>query len=146
MQGYLDWAPMNNAPATGGYTTSSGGYAQPGLMPQQYRTMYGYSQQQRQPFNNLLRVTGPESAKAYSLGPNSKVVLFDADNPVFYLKSTDDSGFATLRTFDFTERPVEAPAVQQLPTQPVPDSLQKEVDEIRSDISDLKELLEGLVG
>lgn len=37
-----------------------------------------------QPINNLLRVTGPESAKAYSMPPNSDVVLFDSERPIFY--------------------------------------------------------------
>ena len=41
-------------------------------------------QQPQQPVSNILRVTGPESAKAYPVSPNSDVILFDGENPVFY--------------------------------------------------------------
>jgi hypothetical protein len=102
---------------------------------------------QQQPVNNLLRVTGPESAKAYSLPPNSNVVLFDADNPIFYLKSTDDSGFANLRTFTFEEqKPVEIqpqPITEQIDTSNF--VTKDDLKALKNDFSELKEMLEGLV-
>lgn len=37
--------------------------------------------------------------------PNSVVPLFDADNDIMYIKSTDGAGFPTIRAFAF--QPVE---------------------------------------
>ena len=94
-----------------------------------------------QPVNNLLRVTGPESAKAYSLPPNSDVVLFDSENPIFYWKSTDDSGFATLRTFIFEEQKAVEP--QQIDNSNF--ATKDDLDILKKNILDMKEILEGLV-
>lgn len=101
----------------------------------------------QQSVNNLLRVTGPESAKAYSIPPNSSVVLFDANDPVFYLKSTDDSGFATLRTFEFTER---APDVLDVKAEvPAIDTAafasKEDFQALDEKIENIADLLKGLV-
>jgi hypothetical protein len=45
-------------------------------------------QQQQQPMmrpqsiNNILEVMGPESAQAFQIGPNSRVILMDTNRPV----------------------------------------------------------------
>lgn len=93
--------PYNNMTWTPQYTAQPYSYPQPGA------TYSGNGSHTRPPApntNNLIRVTGPESAKAYPLGPNSVVLLLDGNDPVFYIKTTDDGGFASMRTFDFTER------------------------------------------
>lgn len=100
----------------------------------------------QQPINNLLRVTGPESAKAYSLPPNSNVILFDADNPIFYLKTTDDSGFANLRTFVFQEQKQQTEnqsAAEQINTSNF--VTKDDLKSLEQNFSELKEMLEGLV-
>jgi hypothetical protein len=51
---------------------------------------------------NLIRVTGIDGAKAYQMPPNSVVPLFDAENDIMYVKSTDGAGFPTIKTFAFT--------------------------------------------
>ena len=88
---------------------------------------------------------GPESAKTYPLPPKSDVVLFDADNPIFYWKSTDDSGFATLKTFKFEEqKPVETqPIVEQIDTSNF--ATKDDLETLKDNIAEMKELLEGLV-
>lgn len=64
-----------------------------------------YQYQYQQPTNNLIRANGINGAKAFQLNsPNSSVVIFDENENVFYLKTTDNSCFPTLRVFDFTER------------------------------------------
>lgn len=63
------------------------------------------------PVNGLIRVTGIEGAKAYQLPPNSNAVLFDGEEPLFYLKSTDGAGFPTIRTFRFEEVQPQAPSI-----------------------------------
>lgn len=50
----------------------------------------------------LIRVTGMEGAKAYQMGPNSCVPLFDSDNDIMYIKSTDGAGFPTVRALSFS--------------------------------------------
>lgn len=65
----------------------------------------------------LIKVTGIDGAKAYQMPPNSTVALFDADNDIFYVKSTDGAGFPTIRAFSFT--PIEEkpqPDVRQFVT------------------------------
>ncbi len=52
---------------------------------------------------NLIRVNGIDGAKAYQMMPNSTVALFDANNDLMYIKSTDGAGFPAIRTFSFTE-------------------------------------------
>lgn len=57
----------------------------------------------------LLRVNGIESAKMYPTSPNSSIALFDENEDVFYLKSTDASNFPTIRKFMFVEVFDQAP-------------------------------------
>ena len=71
-------------------------YQQPGMNNQQF------FQQQEQP-QNLIRVNGLEGAKAYQMSANSTVALFDANNDLMYVKSTDGAGFPSIRTFTFSE-------------------------------------------
>lgn len=44
------------------------------------------------------------------MGPNSCVPLFDSDNDIMYIKSTDGAGFPTVRAFSFA--PIEEPHEQ----------------------------------
>lgn len=46
---------------------------------------------------------GLEGAKAYPLGINCRVPLFDDEDDVFYIKSTDANGFPTVKKYRFTE-------------------------------------------
>ena len=46
---------------------------------------------------------GLEGAKAYPLGLNCRVPLFDDTEDVFYIKSTDANGFPTVKKYRFTE-------------------------------------------
>ena len=62
------------------------------------------------PPQTLTRVTGIEGAKAYQMAPNSVAALFDGDNDVFYVKSTDGAGFPTIKAFTFA--PLETSPVQ----------------------------------
>lgn len=54
-----------------------------------------------QPVNGLVSVTGMEGAKAYQLPPNSSMPLFDSNEDMLYLKTTDAGGFPTIRAFRF---------------------------------------------
>jgi hypothetical protein len=51
----------------------------------------------------LVRVTGIEGAKAYQMRANSVAALFDANDDLFYIKTTDGAGFPSYRIFKFQE-------------------------------------------
>lgn len=66
----------------------------------------GMNMQNNIPINNslmLTRVTGLEGAKAYQMPANSTVALFDNNDDLMYIKTTDGAGFPTIRTFTFNE-------------------------------------------
>lgn len=63
---------------------------------------------------NLIRVNGIEEAKAYQMPANSTVALFDSNDDVMYVKSTDGAGFPSIRTFAFTEVKEQNKPVQQI--------------------------------
>lgn len=62
--------------------------------------------------SNLIRVNSFDSAKAYPTSPNSDTILFDENEDVMYLKTTDASNFPVIRKFRFYEE-VEAETVKQ---------------------------------
>ena len=47
---------------------------------------------------SITRVTGEEGAKAYQMAPNSSAALFDGNEDIFYLKTTDGAGKERTRT------------------------------------------------
>ena len=67
-----------------------------------YNNQSAYQQSYQQSMN-LTRVTGYEGARAYQMPANSTAALFDSNDDVMYIKSTDGAGFPTIRTFRFEE-------------------------------------------
>ena len=131
---YNNWMPPNNNWPNGAWQWNAPYQQQPQINNNQ------------EPINNILRVTGPESAKAYPLPRKSSVVLFDADNPIFYLKTTDDGGFPNpLRSFTFEEiKSIETPAVnEQIDTSNF--ATKDDLDILRKSVLEVKDMLEGLV-
>lgn len=97
-------------------------------MPSSWQYPY-YPPQQVQA---LVKVTGLDGAKAYQMPPNSAVPLFDANDDVFYVKTTDGAGFPTVRAFRF--EPIDL-----TPQQQVGDYVTK--DEFKSFVAEIKEAL-----
>lgn len=80
------------------------------FQPQQAQQMpQGQPQQGPVGGSNIIWVQGIEAAKAYLVAPNTTVELWDQDAPTIYLKSADQSGFATMRILDWTERSNQVP-------------------------------------
>lgn len=77
----------------------------------------------------LIRVTGIDGAKAYQMPPNSVVPLFDADNDIMYVKSTDGAGFPTIRAFAFQPVEDKPEPVQQYVTRDEFDAAMKHLRE-----------------
>ena len=94
---------------------------------QQYQPMAQTAPQQiaqpmaQQNNNGLIWVQGEAGAKSYLVAPGNTVMLMDAENSTFYLKSADASGMPLpLRIFDYKERsampsqPTSAPTSGEL--------------------------------
>ena len=59
----------------------------------------------QQQSSQIIWVSGEAGAKSYLVAPRNTVMLLDAENSVFYLKSADASGMPLpLRIFDYKER------------------------------------------
>ena len=62
-------------------------------------------QPMQQQSSQIIWVSGEAGAKSYMVAPGNTVMLLDAENSVFYLKSADTSGMPLpLRIFDYKER------------------------------------------
>ena len=64
---------------------------------------------QAQP-QSIQYVNGRQSAESYQMPANSSVILMDSNLARFYMKQTDASGMATIRSYDFKETEQEKPA------------------------------------
>ena len=60
----------------------------------------------------LEKVNGIESVKQYPMSPNSMVALFDMNDDIFYVKTTDASNYPTIRIFRFYEESQQTSASQ----------------------------------
>lgn len=85
-------------------------FAQQNQMQTYLDRLNSYSTQQPQQTTQLIQVNGIESAKAYPTLPNSTVALFDSNDDILYIKSTDASNFPTIRKFRFKEESLETQA------------------------------------
>lgn len=72
---------------------------------------YGYMYPQNQPQmpnnnrdNDFIWVTGKAGADAYNVAPNSRVILWDSDAQVVYIKSADAMGRPSMQILDYTIR------------------------------------------
>ena len=71
--------------------------------------IYQYQSFLSQPQQNVQYVNGRQSVDSYPMSPNSSVILMDSNMPRFYLKQTDASGVATVKSYDFKETEEEKP-------------------------------------
>lgn len=55
----------------------------------------------------LNRVTGIDEVNRFQVGPNSEVSLFETDDDVFYVKTSDANGNVVTRRFRFYEESME---------------------------------------
>lgn len=63
-----------------------------------------YNMYQPRVNTGIIWVQGVEGAKAYQLMPNSNAMLLDSENEGrFYIKTSDNVGMCTLRTFAYEE-------------------------------------------
>ena len=97
-------------------------------------------QQTQTPRPGITWVNGEEGARAFQIAPNSNVMLLDAENEgMFYIKSADNIGMCTLRTFRYSEV-IDAQPVQQRMNDPMMDqyATKQELQELKDMINSLK--------
>lgn len=87
-----------------------------------------YPQPMAQQPTGLIQVNGMEGAKAFPMGRNDEVALFDSGRDVFYVKRTDAGGYPSIEAYTF------AP-LQETPAQPSPEYV------TRQEFEELKEVL-----
>jgi len=63
----------------------------------------------QQPQQSIQYVNGKASAESYQMPANSSVILMDSEKSRFYIKMTDASGVATVKSYDFKETEAEKP-------------------------------------
>lgn len=73
-------------------------------MQQNFQQMQTPTQAPSNQNNDIIWVQGEAGAKGYLVAPNNRVVLWDTENPVIYVKSADASGIPSMRVLDFIER------------------------------------------
>lgn len=94
----------------------------------------GPQQTVTQPVNGLVSVTGIEGAKAYQLPPNSSMPLFDGNNDLLYVKTTDAAGYPTIKMFKF--EPVEQ--TEPIEVTPIVDYVPRaEFDDLAAKVEEL---------
>ena len=97
--------------------------------------------QPAQQSSQIIWVSGEAGAKSYLVAPGNTVMLLDAENSVFYLKSADASGMPLpLRIFDYKERQNASVSDFKAPTSDfsgLDDKFvtRKEFDELRASIA-----------
>lgn len=134
-------------PYMGGY--NYGQYYNP-LQPQMDRLAQmqaQYQQQQPQvPQTNqgILWVQGEAGAKSYLVAPNTSVLLMDSENSQFYIKTTDQAGMPTLRTFVYQEVTGTPQNAQKEPETNLDDKYvtRQEYNDLRGKYEELYGLLE----
>ena len=76
------------------------------LNPYQPQFMPQIQVPQPQP-QSIQYVNDIKSAEAFQMPPNSSAILMDANLSRFYMKQTDASGVATIKSYDFKEAEAE---------------------------------------
>lgn len=87
---------------------------------------------QRPPEDLIIRVTGMDGAKAYALSPNSRAALFDDNDDVVIIKTTDGAGFPSYRR-------ARLDWIEEEPAQAAGDYITR--DEFRKQFEELKGLI-----
>ena len=93
------------------------------------------------PQQNDIYVHGEQAAQSYPIQPGSTLRLWDDTADIFYMKTADQTGNVTIRTFDYTERGT----TQQAQTQPQPD-FQEAIDKLDDKFQRQINRLNSIVG
>lgn len=99
--------------------------------------LYGYNVGML-PGKDLPRVKGIESARMYPTAPNSRDVVFEEEDDVFYLIETDSSNYkSNIRRFRFYEESIEEANDAKYATKEDFDSLREAINNVQQSIQQL---------
>ena len=110
------------------------------MYPYQYNNM-------SQPFNNVTKVAGIDAVRNFQMPPNSMGAFFCETDDILYFKTTDGTGFPTIRGFYLKEFPIGQSYVtrDELPKDYVThDELPKDYV-TREELSALSDKIDGLM-
>lgn len=79
-------------------------------MYQSYQPWQPY--QPQQPETNILFVENEQEGRQFPVQPGCSRLIMNRNEPVFYLKTVDQNGFADFSICDFTVRPKQEDAMQ----------------------------------
>lgn len=86
------------------------------------------------PNQGLLWVSGEVGAKSWIVPPNQTALLMDSECDKFYIKSSDNAGMPTLRTFEYKEV-----TPQQGKTTPSGMNFEEEINALKEQLKALTE-------
>lgn len=96
------------------------------------------------PQQNDIYVHGEQAAQSYPIQPGSTLRLWDDTADVFYMKTSDQAGNVTIRTFDYSERGTTQPQTQQQAQPDFQEALDKLDDKFQRQINRLNSIIGNL--
>lgn len=87
--------------------------------------------------NSITWVQGENAAKSYPIGAGQSILLMDSENPVLYIKSTDQSGMPSLRIFDYKERIQNGKEEKKVETDNKDYISREEFDKFKEDVKEM---------
>lgn len=85
---------------------------------------------------SIISVNGIEGAYMFQMAPNDKIALFDSNEDICYIKTTDDAGFASIDTYDIVKR------VSKTDVETTGEYVtRKEFDELKQVMDDVKQYI-----
>lgn len=67
-------------------------------------TPYWYQNQPQQ--YDIIKVNGENGARAFQMGPNSRMLLLDENDPIVWFVQTDGAGYKTIDAYDIVPHKV----------------------------------------
>ena len=95
------------------------------------------------PQQNDVYVHGEQAAQSYPIQPGSTLRLWDDTADIFYMKTADQAGNVTIRTFDYTERGTTQPTQAQ-PQPDFQEAIEKLDDKFQRQINRLNSIIGNL--
>lgn len=89
--------------------------------------------------NQIIFVQGETGAKAYQIPINSTVLLMSSEANEFFIKSTDQAGFPTIKKYKFTEVTQTKTTEQQQQVKTQNFVTREEFEALKNEIKQLKE-------
>ena len=87
-----------------GYYPNYNNGAMPDMLGQYRQAQQPMMSPMQQPSNGMIWVQGEAGAKSFLVAPGNTVVLWDSEDQVIYIKSSDAAGMPGMRVLEYSER------------------------------------------